>query len=146
MLINSNENFTSYQCLLPFVIRYFCVYAALTVTFSYLMIVTYFVAIMSYDVRRIKAGRRDCLPFCRAPPPKDNEPVWDEPRPQISNKVMLVWAKFLMLSVSKVMVVIFSLSLLAAGIYGATKVDESFDRRILAKDDSYLKKFLGAQE
>lgn len=128
------------------VIRYFCVYAALTVTFSYLMIVTYFVAIMSYDVKRIKAGRRDCLPFCRAPQPKDNEPAWDEPLPQTSNKVMLAWAKFLTHSVTKVIVVIFSLSFLAAGIYGATKVDESFDRSILAKDDSYLKKFLAAQE
>ena len=121
-------------------------YAALTVTFSYLMIVTYFVAIMSYDVRRIKAGRRDCLPFCRAPQPKDNEAAWDEPRPQTSNKVMLAWAKFLTHSVTKVIVVILSLSFLAAGIYGATKVDESFDRSILAKDDSYLKKFLTAQQ
>lgn len=121
-------------------------YAALTVTFSYLMIITYFVAIMSYDVRRIKAGRRDCLPFCRAPPPKNNAPAWDEPRQQTSNKVMKAWAQFLTLPVTKVMVVILSLSFLAAGIYGATKVDETFDRRILAKDDSYLRKFLTAQE
>ena len=121
-------------------------YAALTVTFSYLMIVTYFVAIMSYDVRRIKAGRRDCLPFCRAPPPKTDEPAWDEPRQQASNKLMLAWAKFLTIPVTKVIVVILSLGFLAAGIYGATKIDESFDRRILAKDDSYLKKFLSAQE
>lgn len=126
--------------------RYFCVYAALTVTFSYLMIITYFVAIMSYDVRRIKAGRRDCLPFCRAPLPNDNAPAWDEPRQQTSNKVMKAWAQFLTLPVTKVMVVILSLSFLAAGIYGATKVDETFDRRILAKDDSYLRKFLTAQE
>lgn len=142
----SDENPSSDHCLLLFFIRYFCVYAALTVTFSYLMIVTYFVAIMSYDVKRIKAGRRDCLPFCRAPQPKDNEPAWDEPRPQTSNKVMLTWAKFLTHSVTKVIVVILSLSFLAAGIYGATKVDESFDRSILAKDDSYLKEFLAAQE
>lgn len=126
--------------------RYFCVYAALTVTFSYLMIITYFVAIMSYDVRRIKAGRRDCLPFCRAPLPNDNAPAWDEPRQQTSNKVMKAWAQFLTLPVTKVMVVILSLSFLAAVIYGATKVDETFDRRILAKDDSYLRKFLTAQE
>lgn len=133
-------------CLFSLINRYFCVYAALTVTFSYLMIVTYFVAIMSYDVRRIKAGRRDCLPFCRAPPPKENEPAWDEPRPQVSNKLMNAWAKFLTHPATKVVVIIFSLASLAAGIYGATVIDESFDRRILAKDDSSLKKFLSAQE
>ena len=121
-------------------------YAALTVTFSYLMIVTYFVAIMSYDVKRIKAGRRDCLPFCRAPPPRENAPAWDEPRLQTSNKLMEALARFLTLSVVKVVVIVFSWCFLAAGIYGVTKVDESFDRRILAKDDSYLKKFLSTQE
>ena len=42
--------------------------------------------------------------------------------------------------------IVFSWCFLAAGIYGVTKVDESFDRRILAKDDSYLKKFLSTQE
>ena len=110
------------------------------------MVITYFVAIMSFDVKRIKAGRRDCLPFCRAPKPKENAPAWDEPRHQTSNKVMLAWGDFLTFPATKVAVIILSLGLLGAGIYGVTKVDESFDRRILAKDDSYLKEFLSAQE
>ena len=126
--------------------RYFCVYAALTVTLSFLMIVTYFVAIMTYDIKRIKSGRRDCLPFCRAPPPKHDGLPWDEPLPQTSNRIMMAWAKFLTFPVTKIVVVIFSLGFLAAGIYGVTQVDETFDRRILAKDDSYLKRFLSAQE
>ena len=115
-------------------------------TLSFLMIVTYFVAIMTYDVRRIKSGRRDCLPFCLAPRPKEGKQAWDEPQPQTSNRVMEYWGKFLTLPVTKVVVIFFSLSLLAAGIYGVTQVDETFDRRILAKDDSYLKRFLTAQE
>lgn len=116
------------------------------VTFSYLMVITYFVAIMSFDVKRIKAGRRDCLPFCHAPQPKENASAWDEPRLQASNKVMWAWGQFLTFPATKVAVIILSLGLLGAGIYGVTKVDESFDRRILAKDDSYLKKFLSIQE
>ena len=110
------------------------------------MIVTYFVAIMSYDVRRIKSGRRDCLPFCLAPRQKEDAPAWDEPVPQTSNKVMKIWGTFLTHRVTKLVVVCFSLLLLGAGIYGATQVDESFDRRILAKDDSYLRQFLSAEE
>ncbi|KAJ7385699.1 Patched domain-containing protein 3 [Desmophyllum pertusum] len=127
-------------------IRYFCIYAALTVTFSFLMVVTYFVAIMTYDVRRIKSGRRDCLPFCLAPPAGEGAPAWEEPIPQTSNRVMEYWAKFLTHPITKVVVICFSLLLLGAGIYGVTKVDETFDRSILAKDDSYLKRFLSAQE
>ena len=129
-----------------FYFRYFCIYAALTVTFSFLMIVTYFVAIMTYDVRRIKSGRKDCLPFCLAPRPKEGAPAWDEPLPQTSNIVLKIWGTFLTHPVTKFVVVCFSLLLLGAGIYGVTQVDESFDRRILAKDDSYLKQFLSAEQ
>ena len=125
--------------------RYFCTYAALTVTLSFLMVVTFFVAIMTYDVRRIKSGRRDCIPLLLAPRPKEGMPAWDEPLPQTSNRVMKYWATLLMLPVTKVVVILLSLTLLAAGIYGVTQVEESFDRRILAKDDSYLKQFLTAQ-
>ena len=110
------------------------------------MIVTYFVAIMSFDVRRIKSGRRDCLPFCLAPRPKEGGPEWDEPVPQTSNRVMKMWGTLLTYPVTKVVVIFLSLALLGAGIYGVTQVDESFDRRILAKDDSYLRRFLAAEE
>ena len=109
------------------------------------MIITYFVALMTYDVKRIKSGRRDCLPFCRAPSPKEGAPAWDDPTPQLSNRAMETWGRFLTHSATKVVVIILSLGLLGAGIYGVTRVDENFDRRILAKDDSYLKRFLTAE-
>ena len=70
----------------------------------------------------------------------------DEPRPQTSNRVMKWWGKFLTHPVTKCVVICFSLLLLSAGIYGVTQVEEAFDRRILAKDDTYLKRFLTAQE
>ena len=110
------------------------------------MIITYFVAIMTYDLKRIQSGRRDCLPFCKAPPPKEGQPAWDEPSPQLSNRAMEVWGRFLTYPLTKVVVIVLSLGLLGAGIYGVTKVDETFDRRILAKDDSYLKRFLSAEK
>ena len=115
-------------------------------TLSFLMIITYFVAIMTYDVKRVKTGRRDLLPFCRAPPPKNGAPAWDEPLPQMSNRVMEAWGKFLTHPITKTVIIILSLALLGGGIYGVTKVDETFDRTILAKDDSYLKRFLSAEE
>jgi len=59
---------------------------------------------------------------------------------------MEAWGKFLTHPATKVVVIILSLGLLGAGIYGVTKVDETFDKRILAKDDSYFKRFLSAEE
>ena len=112
------------------------------------MIITFFVAIMTYDVKRIKSARRDCLPFCQAPPPKKGAPASNEPLSQMWNrfKVMETWGTFLTYPVIKVIVVSFSLVFVAAGIYAIFKVDESFDRRILAKDGSYFQQFLSAEE
>ena len=110
------------------------------------MIITYFVAVMYFDLKRIRAGRRDCLPLCKAPQPRDGSPAWDEPIPHLSNRVMKAWAKILIYPLTKTVVIILSMALLGASIYGVTKVDETFDRKTLAKDDTYLKHFLAAQE
>lgn len=104
--------------------RSFCIYAALATTFAYVMMITFFVAVMTFDVKRIKSGRRDCLPVCQAPQPKDGEAPWDEPRPQSSNRIMKSWSTFLMHPASKFFVLILSIAALSMGIYGTTKVTE----------------------
>lgn len=123
-------------------IAYFCTYAALTISCAFLMIVSVFVALLSFDVRRIKANRRNCLPVCFAPAPKQGQPPWDEPRPQASNKLMERWGKFLMRPTTKALVLVISLGLLAGGIYATLHLDQEFDRSLLAKDDSYYKAFM----
>lgn len=123
-------------------IQYFCTYAALTITFAFLMIVTVFVAMMSFDVRRIKANRRNCLPMCYAPEPKEGQPPWDEPQPQVSNRLMKRWAEFLMCPTVKTAVVLISLCLLGGGIYATIHVDQEFDRSLLAKEGTYFDEFV----
>ena len=46
-------------------IQYFCAYAAVGLTFSYLMIMTFFVAFLVFDIKRIKTGRWDMIPFLK---------------------------------------------------------------------------------
>lgn len=123
-------------------ITYFCTYAALTISCAFLMIVTVFVALLSFDVRRIKANRRNCLPICHAPEPKEGNPPWDEPRSQVSNRLMERWGKFLMRPTTKAVVLIISLGLLGAGIYATVHLDQTFDRTLLAKEGSYYKAFI----
>lgn len=123
-------------------IAYFCTYAALTISCAFLMIVSVFVALLSFDVRRIKANRHNCLPVCYAPDPKEGQPPWDEPRPQVSNRLMERWGKFLMHPRTKAMVLVISLGLLAGGIYATLHLDQEFDRSLLAKEDSYYKAFI----
>lgn len=51
-----------------------------------------------------------------------------------------------MLPATKFFVLVISVAILTLGIYGTTKVTENFDRRMLAKDDSALLKFLNVRE
>lgn len=132
--VSTNSQFLS--------ISYFCTYAALTISCAFLMIVTVFVALLSFDVRRIKANRRNCLPMCHAPEPKEGQPPWDEPRPQVSNRLMQRWGKFLMRSTTKTTVLMISLGLLGAGLYATIHLDQEFDRTLLAKEGSDYKAFL----
>lgn len=132
--VSTNSQFPS--------IQYFCTYASLTITFAFLMIVTVFVAMMSFDVRRIKANRRNCLPMCYAPEPKEGQPPWDEPQPQVSNRLMKRWAEFLMCPTVKTVVVLISLCLLGGGIYATIHVDQEFDRSLLAKEGTYFDEFV----
>ncbi|XP_031567431.1 patched domain-containing protein 3-like [Actinia tenebrosa] len=127
-------------------IRYFCTYAALTITFSYLMIITFFVAFLSFDVRRIKAGRRDFLPICRAPPVKEGSPAWTRPSQVISSKIMKKWAEILMLPAVRAVVVVLSLGLLGVSVYYGLKISENFDRRLLAKKGAQIIDFLDTQD
>ena len=126
-------------------IRYFCIYAALTITCAFIMIATMFVALMSLDLRRIKDNRRNCLPICQAPPPKQGQPPWDEPCLQLSNKLMARWGQLLMRPLTKILVVIISLGLLTGGIYATIHTDREFDRGLLVKDDSSYKAFLNME-
>jgi predicted RND superfamily exporter protein len=127
-------------------IQYFCLYAAMAILFAYLMIITFFVAMMTFDVRRVKAGRRDCFPMCRVPPPKEGAPAWDEPRTQSASKLLNAWGKILMRVEVKCIVVLISLGLLGTGIYGALNISEDFDTRLLAKDGSPYLLFTNAQD
>ncbi|XP_031552372.1 patched domain-containing protein 3-like [Actinia tenebrosa] len=127
-------------------IQYFCTYAAFTITFSYLLIVTAFVALLTFDVKRIKANRRNCLPVCFAPPPKEGKPPWDEPRQATSSKLMERWGTFLMKSHIKIIVILISLGLLGAGIYGTVNIGESFNRSLLVRDNTQYKAYLQARD
>ena len=46
-------------------IQYFCTFAAVGLTFSFLMIMTFLVSFLVFDINRIKAGRLDLVPFLK---------------------------------------------------------------------------------
>ena len=127
-------------------IVFFCTYAAFSVIFAFIFLVSVFIVFMSFDCRRMIAGRRDILPCLKVPSPPPGAPQWDEPLPQTSNNLMAAWGRFLMKPPTKLVVVIISICLLALGIYGTTFVSQEFDRRDVAKDGSEYIRFLDTLE
>ena len=123
---------------------YFCTYAALSMEFAFFFLVTIFVAFMTYDCKRMNAGRSDMVPCLRVPASCKGNRRWDEP--QTSNKIMVLWGKLLMKPIVKGLVIIVSTCLLVIGICGTNFINEEFDRRDIAKDGSEFIKFLDASE
>ena len=66
-------------------IKYFCLYAALCITICYVLVITLFIAMLTYDVRRIESGGRDFIP-CLKWKGRNEEP-WTERDESISSKV-----------------------------------------------------------
>ena len=66
-------------------IKYFCLYAAFCITICYVLVITLFIAMLTYDVRRIESGRRDFIP-CLKWKGRNEEP-WTESAQSLSNKV-----------------------------------------------------------
>ena len=124
-------------------IRLFCAYAALTILSAFIMLVTFFVGCMWFDIKRINAQRRDFLPCLTSPPPTE---CCSGIRANGFDNVMRAWGKVITSTPGKVVVCLCSLLLLSGGIYGAINIDESFNRQLLTTEDSDYKRFLNVYE
>ena len=124
-------------------IRYFCTYAAVTICSAFLMLVTFFVGCMWFDIKRINAKRRDFLPCLISPPPTDR--CFSIQKHGLDN-TMRAWGKLITSLPGKLVVCFCSFLLLSGGIYGALNIDESFNRQLLTSKDSYYRKFLNVFE
>ena len=127
-------------------IKYFCVYAACSVTLAYVMMVTFFLAFAVYDIRR-RSVSRDSSPCCHASRSDDGAPACGEF--QTSKKLLALWGRFLMLPPTKIGVILLSVGFLGLGIYGIDSV-HSIDKRTgqniqLAKHDSHFAEFVEVQ-
>lgn len=68
-------------------IRYFCMYAAFSIMFCYILVVTVFLGMLKLDVDRIEERRRDFVPCLREEESDNTQSVWQEGRQTLSNKV-----------------------------------------------------------
>lgn len=142
-LISTSTNFLA--------IRYFCLYATFCIAFSYLFVVSFFVAALSLDGRRIKVGRLDCVPcfFAREKFIDDEKASleWEEDGKRrqgflFADKFMNVWARFLVKPLTRAVVLLILIGMVVFGGLAASNMDQRFDNNLVAKPGSYLEEYL----
>ena len=124
-------------------IRFFCAYAALAILSAFLMLVSFFVGCIWFDIKRINAGRLDLLPCLMSPPPKNRCSSFRE---HGLDNIMKSWARMITSNPGKIAVCVCSLLLFSGGIYGTLNIDQSFNEQLLTTEDSHFRKFLNAYE
>ena len=124
-------------------VRYFCFYAALCIGLEFLLQITFFVAMLSFDSRRIFANRSDCCPTVHVPDRTccklPNQFSW-------SQKLLHIYGKTLLSRLGKLLVCIFSIGLFIFGLYGCLNVNNEFNRKTLTPKGSHYSHYLNAFE
>ena len=67
-------------------IKYFCLYAAFSITICFILVITLFLAILTYEVRRIESGRQDFI-ICTVNKNYLKNDSWFDSSQPISSKV-----------------------------------------------------------
>ena len=116
----------------------FCVCTAIGLCSIFLLQITWFVAWMALDERRINSGRNGLFPCI----------VHKDFKPSISSQsnygdmIVKKYAMVLSSSIFKFLVILFTLTLLLFGIWGSILIKQKFDVALLLPSDSYPREFL----
>ena len=114
--------------------------------FDFIFQITFFVALIVIDEKRIQDKRRDwfvCLPVSG----RENEDATDEVAPAdkpIADRVMLWYASKLLRPWVKAAVLVVFAGLLGGLAYSATKFEEAFNFKEVLPSDSYLQGFFNS--
>lgn len=100
-------------------VRHFCLYALLSISFPFLLLITFFAACVWFSIKRIDALRKDHHDTSTSGYPLD--------------MVMKAWARLLTTTYGKLAVCIVSVLLLVGSIYGAIHLDKGFGRQLAIK-------------
>ncbi|BBN15246.1 Niemann-Pick C1 protein [Marchantia polymorpha subsp. ruderalis] len=121
--------------------RVFSMFAAVAVLLDYLLQVTAFVALLTYDLKRAESGRVDCFP-CIAVTAESNDVQAHEPGVLV--KYMKdVHAPVLNLPAVKALVVALFTGLFLASIVLVPNLVPGLDQRVALPRDSYLQGYFG---
>ena len=125
-------------------VYWLCYYAFPTLAINFLYQITFFVAIIVIDERRIQGKRRDCC-FCQGGPKSEDKYDEVEASPgiqdSIADRAMLRYADFLLRPWVKGIVLVMFTLMLAGLSYSASLLEQEFKFLDVLPSDSYLVDF-----
>lgn len=131
-------------------VRWLCIYACPAFAIDFIFQITFFIALIVLDERRIQANRRDCC-FCVEASYGDEEnenleASWRTPTPPSLNKhwtdrFMGWYADKLLRPVPQALVLVAFFALLAGSIKACSQLEQHFDMNDMVPQDSYLRAY-----
>jgi Niemann-Pick C1 protein len=111
-----------------------------TIIIDFLFMVTFFVAIIVIDQKRIEQSRRDCCFCCKAPesPHSAERSVADESELHFSDRLMVGYSKFLLKPAVKWVVIFVFAALLGFLSWRTSLLTQYFDFTKVIPADSYI--------
>ena len=120
----------------------FCVCTAIGLGSIYLLQISWFVAWMSLDEKRISAGGDGLLPCIVH---QDYKPPACSER-NYGDWTVKKYGNLLSSVIFKIIVIVFTFGLLGFGIWGSILIRQKFDPTLLLPSDSYLRDFLSVHD
>ena len=122
-------------------VYWLCQYAIPTLFLDFFFQITFFIALIVIDERRIIDKRRDCLVCVRVKTLSNGD---DEEGEDSLGKFMLRYANFLMKTWVKALVIVVFLGFFGGMAYSASKLEQEFDYEELLPSGSYVADFWSA--
>jgi len=119
-------------------VYWLCMYAFPTIFIDFLFQVTFFVALIVIDERRVQDKRRDCLVCCTVKSSENDSEEEPEPQETMIDRFMVRYCDFLMQTWVKVIVLVLFLALLAGCTYSSTQLEQAFSFTDVLPSDSYI--------
>ena len=120
----------------------FCICTALALGAIYLLQITWFVAWMSLDEKRIASGRNGCLP-CIVDKTSIKSTGTTE---DFGKRLIKKYTKLLSSTFYKICVAVITLILITFGIWGCINIKQGFDFLRMLPEDSYLRRWTTIKE
>lgn len=140
-------------------VRWLCLYAMVTIVIDFFYQITFFMALLVLDAKRIKENRRDCCVCLAVRKPEasreedeeeeqqqfaENEELSQSGKPNFVDRIMVWWADNLLHPVVKAVVLVGFAALFCLCAYSSTNLTQEFKVTELVPSDSYVISFLNA--